>query len=298
MKSEDAGTPRSSSFGLTALVSHPEKPLVLPGVANALTARIAEDVGFEAVYISGAGIANTYLGAPDVGLLTLSELIAQVSAVRSAVDIPIVVDADTGFGNALNVRRSITELARAGANAVQLEDQVTPKRCGHFADKRVIPREEMVGKIRAALDARPSEDFLVIARTDARAVHSLTDALDRAARYQEVGADILFVEAPEGDDEMRLIGKSLDAPLVANMVEGGRTPLKSSDELTELGFTIQLYANAAMRAGILATQHMLQHLRASGDTRDVLDQMVSWDERQRLVGKPEYDALSERYGAG
>lgn len=298
MTSKRATTSGSGGGELRALISDAEHPLLLPGVPNALTARIVEEAGFGAVYLSGAGIANSFLGAPDVGLLTMTELVVHVAAVRSAVSLPIVVDADTGFGNALNVRRTIVELGRAGADAVQLEDQVAPKRCGHFTGKSVIPTEEMVGKIQAALDSRPSDDFLVIARTDARAVHGLEDALDRVGRYREAGADVVFVEAPEGEDELRRIGENLDVPLVANMVEGGRTPLLSSAELAKLGFTVQLYANAAMRAGMLAMQRMLAHLRATGDTRAVLDEMVTWQERQRLVRKPEFDALSQRYPSG
>lgn len=280
---------------LLDLVNDSTQALVLPGAPNALTARIVEDTGFDAVYLSGAGITNSFLGSPDIGLLTLSELIAHVAAVRAAVEIPIVVDADTGFGNAINVQRTVRDLARAGADAIQLEDQTSPKRCGHFEGKDVISADEMVGKIRAALDARPHDEVLVIARTDARAELGLEEACDRARRYVDAGADIAFVEAPQTAEELRHIGKQIDAPLVANMVEGGKTPLMSVEELTELGFGVHLYANAAMRAGIAGMQRVLGHLRETGSTSDVLDEMASFSERQRLVRKPLFDELDQRY---
>lgn len=280
---------------LRELVSDRARPLLLPGAPNALTARLVEDAGFDAVYLSGAGIANSFLGVPDIGLLTLSELTQHVAATRDAVGIPIVVDADTGFGNAINTRRTVRELARAGADAIQLEDQTSPKRCGHFDGKEVIPADEMVGKLRAALDARPDDDVLIIARTDARAELGLDEACDRAGRYLEAGADIVFVEAPQSADELRRIGKELDAPLVANLVEGGKTPLMSADDLAELGFTVHLYANAAMRAGIAAMQQVLGHLHRTGSTSDVLDDLATFEERQRLVRKPWFDQLDRRY---
>ena len=281
---------------LRSRIGDPDKPLLLPGAPNALTARVIEDLGFEAVYVSGAGIANTFLGSPDVGLVTETELVAHVSAIRDAVALPIIVDADTGFGNAVNMGRTVRDLARAGADAIQIEDQVSPKRCGHFSGKAVIPVGEMVGKVTAAVDARPHEDVLIIARTDARAELGLDEAISRAQRYQAAGADALFVEAPRDETELRRVGESLEGPLVANMVEGGLTPMASSADLGKLGFTMHLYANAAMRAGVLGMQEVLTHLRDTGDTGEVMDRMVSWQERQRLVRKPEHDALDARYG--
>jgi 2,3-dimethylmalate lyase len=281
---------------LRRLISNPAQPLLLPGAPNALTARIIEDSGFGAVYLSGAGITNSFLGAPDIGLLTLTELAQHVAAARDAVSLPLVVDADTGFGNAINTGRTVRELARAGADAIQLEDQTAPKRCGHFAGKGVITTEEMLGKLHAALDARPHDDVLIIARTDARAELGLDEACDRASAYRDAGADAVFVEAPTDATELRAIGERLDAPLVANMVEGGITPLLSSRELATLGFTVHLYANAAMRAGMAAMARVLGQLRDTGTTEGVLDEMASWAERQRLVRKPDFDELDTKYG--
>lgn len=272
-------------------------PLLLVGAPNALTARVVEEAGFEAVYLSGAGIANTFLGAPDIGLFGLAELRDHVAAVRGAVGLPLVVDIDTGFGNALGVQRTVRELARAGADAVQLEDQVAPKRCGHFAGKAVIPVGEMVGKIHAALDARAGDGDgpLLIARTDARAVEGFDAACARAVRYHEAGADIVFVEAPRTREELAEIPRRVPGPQVANMVEGGLTPLLPLAELEEMGFAIALYANTAMRAAVAGMQPVLRHLREHGDTRGLDDRIISWAERQSLVRKPAYDALDAKY---
>jgi 2-methylisocitrate lyase-like PEP mutase family enzyme len=290
-----SSSPRSH---LRRRITEGETPLLLAGAPNALTARVAEEVGFEAVYISGAGIANTYLGAPDIGLVALPELAAHVAAIRDAVQVPLVVDADTGFGNALNMQRTMRTLERAGADAVQIEDQVAPKRCGHFAGKSVIDTAEMVGKIRAALDARHDEDLLVIARTDARAVYGLDAAIERALAYRDAGADAIFIEAPRTRDELAEIPRRVAAPHVANMVEGGLTPLVPLRELAEMGFSIALYANTAMRGGIRGMRDALQHLLDHGDTREVGDRIVSWQDRQSLVRKPKFDALDEKYGFG
>ncbi|MGH3098793.1 MAG: isocitrate lyase/PEP mutase family protein [Streptosporangiales bacterium] len=277
-------------------VGRPADPLLLPGAPNALTARVLEEAGFEAVYVSGAGVTNSFLGAPDVGLLGLSEIAAHVAAMREAVDVPLVVDADTGFGNALNVQRTIRELERAGANAVQLEDQVTPKRCGHFAGKSVIDAGEMTGKVRAAVDARTDDDLLVIARTDARAELGLAEACDRANRYVEAGADAAFVEAPRDRDELALIPRKVPGPHVVNMVEGGLTPILPLSELGELGFTIVLYANTAMRAAIAGMKKAAADLRRQGDSLALSVDIASWEERQDLVRKGTYDERAERYG--
>lgn len=270
-------------------------PLLLAGAPNALTARVAEEVGFEAVYLSGAGITNTYLGAPDIGLITLTELVAHVSAVRDAVELPLVVDADTGFGNALSAQRTVRTLERAGADAIQIEDQVAPKRCGHFAGKGVIDAAEMVGKIRAALDARVDDDLVLIARTDARAELGMDAAVERALAYRDAGADVIFIEAPQTREEMAEIPRRVAAPHVANMVEGGLTPLVPLQELGEMGFAIALYANTAMRGAVRGMRGALQHLLDNGDTLDIGDRIISWGERQSLVRKPEFDALDEKY---
>jgi 2-methylisocitrate lyase-like PEP mutase family enzyme len=270
-------------------------PLLLPGAPDALTARVIEALGFEAVYITGAGVTNARLGVPDLGLITLSELADTVEGVREAVALPIVVDADTGFGGPLNVRRTVQTLERRGANAIQLEDQTFPKRCGHFTGTEVIPVAEMVAKLDAALDARADESLLIIARTDARQMLGLEAALERAALYREAGADVIFVEAPRTADELAEIGRRIDAPLVVNMVEGGATPQLSAGELSALGFAIVLYANAALRGAVHGMQAVLEHLKRTGSTAGALQQMIGWEERQRLVGKPLFDALSERY---
>jgi 2-methylisocitrate lyase-like PEP mutase family enzyme len=270
-------------------------PLLLPGAPDALTARVIEALGFEAVYITGAGVTNARLGVPDLGLITLSELADTVEGVREAVALPIVVDADTGFGGPLNVRRTVQTLERRGANAIQLEDQTFPKRCGHFTGTEVIPAADMVAKLDAALDARADESLLIIARTDARQMLGLEAALERATLYREAGADVIFVEAPRTADELAEIGRRIDAPLVVNMVEGGATPQLSAGELSALGFAIVLYANAALRGAVHGMQAVLEHLKRTGSTAGALQQMIGWEERQRLVGKPLFDALSERY---
>ena len=270
-------------------------PLILPGAPDALTARVIETLGFEAVYITGAGVTNARLGVPDLGLITLSELADTVEGVRAAVSIPIVVDADTGFGGPLNVRRTVQTLERRGANAIQLEDQTFPKRCGHFTGTEVIPAAEMVAKLHAALDARGDPDTLIIARTDARQMLGLQDALDRAQRYREAGADLIFVEAPESAGELAEIGRRIDAPLLVNMVEGGATPQLPASELSALGFSVVLYANAALRGAVHGMQVVLTQLRRTGSTAGALEQMVGWEERQALVGKPLFDELSDCY---
>lgn len=269
--------------------------LLVPGAANALAAKIIEDTGFEAIYVTGAGISNMHLGAPDIGLITLSELADHVGAMRDAVGLPLMVDADTGFGNALNTRRTIQVLERAGANAIQLEDQVFPKRCGHFAGKAVIPTDEMVGKIKAAVDARVNGDLMIVARTDARAPNGFADAMERAERYIEAGADMTFVEAPLNKDELAAIARDLPVPQIVNMVAGGLTPLVGRAALAEMGFAFVLYANAALQAAIHAMQTVLGSLKENGSLDAVMGQIAGFEERQRAVGKPLYDALEQKY---
>jgi 2-methylisocitrate lyase-like PEP mutase family enzyme len=270
--------------------------VLLPGAANALAARIIEDLGFEAVYLSGAGLTNTYLGLPDLGFVSLPQVADHTAAIRDAVELPIVVDADTGFGNALNVRHTIRTLERAGASAVQIEDQVSPKRCGHFSGKDVISTQEMLGKIKAAVDARHDENLLVMARTDARASHGFAAAIDRAAAFIEAGADITFVEAPESVEEIRAIPQRLSAPQLVNMVVGGRTPIMDFSELDSMGFKLILYANAALQGAVLGMQNALNHLKREGRL-DGSGPVASFRERQRLVQKDLFDELEERYAA-
>jgi 2-methylisocitrate lyase-like PEP mutase family enzyme len=270
----------------------------LPGAANAMFARVIEDLGFEAVYVTGAGIANMHLGAPDIGLTTLSEVSGAVAAIADAVAVPIVVDADTGFGNALNMRRTVRVLERAGAAGLQIEDQVFPKKCGHFAGKEVIPAEEMVAKIKAAVDARQDGDLQIIARTDARAIEGIDRAIARAHAYVEAGADATFVEAPTDLAEMARIGRELPAPQVANIVFGGKTPDPGRERLAEMGFSAVLYANAALQAALRASYEVLAALRDTGSLEAVADRLATFEERQRAVAKPEWDALEERYRVG
>ncbi len=268
---------------------------LLPGAANALTARVIEDIGFKAIYVTGAGVTNTYLGMPDIGLISVTELAGNVAAMREAAALPLVVDADTGFGNAINVRRTIKTLERAGANAIQLEDQDFPKRCGHFSGKHVIPRGEMVQKIHAAVDARTDPDLVILARTDAIAVNGFEDAIERASAYIEAGADMTFVEAPRSEDEMRDIPKRLRVPQLVNIVAGGLTPMMEFDKLAAMGFTMILYANAALQASVAGMQKVLGHLHTRGSLDGVMPLLAGFEERQRLVSKPQFDALEKKY---
>jgi 2-methylisocitrate lyase-like PEP mutase family enzyme len=272
--------------------------LLIPGAPNALTARIIEAAGFAAVYVTGAGLANSYLGAPDLGLTTVTEVADHVAAIREAVSVPVIVDADTGFGNALNMRRTVRLLERAGANAIQIEDQVFPKRCGHFDGKEVIPTPEMVGKIKAAADARDDPGLMIIARTDARATEGMDRALDRARAYAEAGADALFVEAPQSLDELRRIPLAVPGIHLANMVFGGKTPLLPRGELASMGFAGILYANAALQAAMLAMKEVIAHLHAHGSLAGAEDRLISFTERQRLVDFDRFKALESRYRTG
>lgn len=283
--------------GLRALIEQATSPILLPGAPNALTARVIEQAGFGAVYVSGAGVTNTYLGMPDLGLMSVTELVGHVAAMAESVSIPLVVDADTGFGNALNVRRTVQLLERAGASAIQLEDQTLPKRCGHLDGKTIVPAAEMAGKIRAAVDARRNAETLIIARTDAVAVEGLEPALERAERYAEAGADVLFVEALRTKDDMAaaLARLSHRAPMLANMVEGGKTPVLPSAELQSLGYSIAIFPGGTVRALSFALQGYLQSLREHGTTTPWLPQMLSFDKLNDVIGTPEMLALGKRY---
>lgn len=284
--------------GLRARVeqAHSDRsPIVVPGAYDALSARLIAGLGFPAVYVTGAGLANSRFGVPDIGLHGLGELCDQVAAFAEVVEVPLIVDADTGFGNAVTLTRVVRRLERAGASAIQIEDQVWPKKCGHFTGKDVISVAEMTSKVRAAVDSRSSEDTLIIARTDARATEGLNAALERAAAYRDAGADVLFVEAPSSREELQAVGRRFDVPLVANMVEGGVTPITSRDELGEWGYSIILYANAALRAAQRNVTAVLDRLRREGSTIGADDLIVTWQERQEAVGKSYFDELEERY---
>ena len=269
--------------------------LLVPGAANALAARVIEDLGFEAVYLSGAGLTNSLWGMPDLGFISLPELAQHTVAIREAVNLPIIVDADTGFGNALNVWHCVRVLEQAGADAIQIEDQIMPKKCGHFANKSVIPVDEMVGKIKAAVDGRICENLVIIARSDALSVEGFESAIERAQRYIEAGADVTFVEAPENIDLMRNIPQRLPVPQVVNVVVGGKTPVVAQKDLAAMGFGLVLYANVALQGAIAGMQQALAHLKNNGRIDETNAQVASFTERQRLVKKPLFDELENKY---
>jgi 2-methylisocitrate lyase-like PEP mutase family enzyme len=268
-----------------------------PGAANALFARVIEDLGFEVVYFTGAGFANMQLGAPDIGLTTMTEVAETVRAIADSVSVPIIVDGDTGFGNAINLVRTIRVLERAGASGIQIEDQVFPKKCGHFAGKAVIPVGEMVQKIKAAVDTRRDGDLQIIARTDARAIEGFNAAMERAQAFIEAGADATFVEAPVSIEELARIPRELAAPQVANIVYGGKTPDPGRERLAEMKFSLVLYANAALQAALKAAYEVLSQLKSSGSLASVADRLTSFEARQRTVAKAAWDAIEARYRA-
>ncbi|MCB4771582.1 isocitrate lyase/PEP mutase family protein [Ancylobacter sp. Lp-2] len=277
-------------------------PIVAPGVYDCLSALVAARAGFEAVMVSGAGVAASALGVPDLGLVTFSEALNQTRAIVSAVDIPVIADCDTGYGNPLNVYRTVREFQAAGVAALFIEDQVAPKRCGHFAGKDVVPTEEMFQKIRAAVDARTDPDLILIARTDARALHGPEEALIRARAYSEAGADAIFIEAPLTRTEL---ADNVDAlaplgiPLMANMAEGGRTPLLSIPELTELGYAIITYPGALQKTALRAMTDLMASLKLTGGLGEFYpEKMFSLDERSALLGLDRFLERGNRYADG
>lgn len=271
--------------------------ITVPGTANAMFARVIENLGFDAIYVSGAGIANMALGAPDIGLTTLTEVAEATAAIADAVSLPIIVDADTGFGNAVNMVRTIRMLERAGAAGIQIEDQVFPKKCGHFSGKDVISTSEMVQKIKAAVDARIDGNIQIIARTDAAAVEGFDRAMERAHAFVEAGADMTFVEAPITVEELARIPSELAVPQIANIVFGGRTPDPGREQLTQMGFSLVLYANAALQAALKASYEVLEALKRDGSLTSVSDRLATFDERQKAVAKDHWDQLETRYSA-
>jgi 2-methylisocitrate lyase-like PEP mutase family enzyme len=275
-----------------------EKPIVVaPGVYDALTAALAAEAGFPALYVSGAAIAYTRLGRPDIGLVSMAEVADTVALIRDRVASPLVVDADTGYGNALNVARTVRLFERAGASAIQLEDQTLPKRCGHLDEKAVVPAAEMAGKIAAALDARRSTETLIVARTDAVAVEGFERAIERAHLYAEAGADILFVEAPRTTDQLQAIATALGPvrPLMANMVEGGRTPLMSARDLEALGFALVIFPGAIVRALAHAARELYAALKRDGTTDAFRGRMFDFDALNALIGTPQMLEQGHRY---
>jgi 2-methylisocitrate lyase-like PEP mutase family enzyme len=271
--------------------------VLVPGAFNALSARVIEDLGFEAIYVTGAGVTNMWFGLPDQGFMGLHEIADHTARIRDAVGLPLIVDADTGFGNALNVRHTVRVLERAGADCIQFEDQVAPKRCGHFSGKDVISTEEAVNKIKAAVDARTDPDLLIMARTDAAATLGFEAAIERAQKFSEAGADILFVEAVTTADEIRSLPQRLHKPQLMNMVIGGKTPIFDAEELAGLGYGIVLYANAALQGAVAGMQKALTVLRETRRVDEDPALVVPFAERQRLVRKPELDALEKRYAS-
>jgi len=269
--------------------------LVVPGAFNALSARVIADQGYEAAYLTGAGLTNMYYGAPDLGIIGLRDVAECTARMREVIDLPLIVDGDTGFGNAVNVWHTVRTLEAAGADAIQLEDQTFPKRCGHFAGKDVAPLPEMLAKIRAAADARRDNNFLIIARTDSRATLGFDAAIDRANQFSEAGADILFVEAVESLEEVRQLPKLFDKPQLINIVIGGKTPALDASELGQMGFGIILYANAALQGAVLGMQRALGSLKQNGRLEENSGLVAPFLERQRLVNKPLYDELEKRY---
>lgn len=269
--------------------------ILLPGVANPLGALIANEIGYEALYVTGAGVSNMNLGVPDIGLISLDDIVDAVMKIRHVVDLPLVVDADTGFGSAVNTYNTVRRLERAGASAIQIEDQVFPKKCGHFDGKAVISSGEMVDKIKAAVDARTDPDLMIVARTDARATDGFDAAIDRAAAYAEAGADILFVEALLNTDEMKKVPTLLSTPLIMNIVFGGKTPPMPLEELENTGYRFALYANAALQSAMWGMQRVLGELKETGSLEGVKDYLASFAERQRIIRKSDFDALETRY---
>jgi carboxyvinyl-carboxyphosphonate phosphorylmutase len=269
--------------------------IVAPGAFDALSARLIEQAGFPAVYVTGAGVASSRLGVPDIGLTTMNEALDTAKNIVSATNIPVICDTDTGYGNAINLIRTVTEFERIGVAAIQIEDQITPKRCGHTEGKQLITKEEMVKKIEAFQYAKRS-DLVLIARTDAIAVNGFDDAIDRARAYGQAGADVLFVESPRTIEEMKRIPEVLDVPLLVNMVEGGgKTPLLPVKELETMGFRIAIYPTSAWMAAIKAMQGVLKELKKKGSTDGYAAHMVSFQEMFEVVGLSQYEALEEKY---
>jgi 2-methylisocitrate lyase-like PEP mutase family enzyme len=281
----------------TLLARLKRKPIVVaPGVYDAFTALVAEQAGFATLYVSGAAIAYTRLGRSDVGLTTMNEVAGTVGLIRDRVSAHLVVDADTGYGNALNVAQTMRLFERAGASAIQLEDQDFPKRCGHFDDKRLVPAGEMIGKIKAALDARHAPETLVIARTDAVAVEGFERAMERAFAYREAGADMLFVEAPKTEGELARIGAALaGTPLLANMVEGGKTPVLPAATLEALGFALVIFPGGIVRALARTTADYYASLAAHGTSEPFRANMLDFEGLNALIGTPQLLALAKTY---
>ncbi len=272
------------------------KPLVIPGVYDAIGAKIAEKVGFQAMFQTGYGTSATLFGMPDYGFIGATETLDNARRICRAVSVPVIVDSDTGYGNALSVWKLVRELEAAGASGMFLEDQRWPKRCGHMKGKEVITQEEYTEKLGAAVDARQSKNFIIVARTDARATEGLDAAIERGLQNKKTGADAIFIEAPRSLEEMKTIGKAIKAPLVANMIEGGATPMSSSETLHKLGFKIILYPLSVLFANTFATMNILKELKKTGTTAKFKQKVVNFDQFNDLVELPKFQKLEKKYG--
>ena len=272
-----------------------EEILIAPGVYDAYLARCVEQAGFEAVYMTGAGVSQSRLGLPDLGLLSFTEMLDQAGRIADAVDLPLIADADTGYGNAMNVARTIRAYERAGVSACHIEDQQSPKRCGHFDEKRVVAQKEMASKLKAALDARSDPDFVIIARTDARTVEGLEAALERANAYVETGADMIFVESPLSEEELGVIGQTVKAPLLANMVESGKTPVLPAERLQALGFSVVIHPGSIGRFIGKQLEGFLKQFRTDRSTLSQLDQMLTFSEQNEIVDLEGHLQRAKRY---
>ena len=277
------------------LLKNKSKPLVIPGVYDAIGAKIVEKVGFEAMFQTGYGTSATLFGMPDYGFIGSTETVDNARRICRAVSTPVIVDVDTGYGNALTVDKLVRELEVAGASGIFLEDQKWPKRCGHMQGKEVIPKDEYAEKLQAAIDARSNKDFIIVARTDARAIEGLDNAIERGLYYKKIGADVIFIEAPKNIQEMSKIGNAIDAPLVANMIEGGVTPISSVSKLHKMGFKIILYPLSVLFSNTYASLQILRELKRSGSTVKLKKNMVNFDQFNEIVELSKYKKLEKQY---
>jgi len=270
--------------------------IMAPGVADAMNARIVVKEGFEAIYMTGSGTASTRLGLPDIGLLTMTEMVDNAERIADAAEIPLIADADTGYGNPINVMRTVRAYERAGVAAIHIEDQQWPKRCGHFSGKTLVAAEEMVSKVKAAVDSKQDGDFMIIARTDAYSVEGYNAAMDRAAMYVEAGADIIFVEELRTVEQLAEVPRRFKVPALYNMGGSGKTPFLTADEIEQLGFSVVIYPNFIMRAAIHAAQSVLRELKSTGSLEGIFKRLSGWEERHELLRMSEIQALEKKYG--
>jgi methylisocitrate lyase len=271
-----------------------EKLLVAPGAFDGLSARLVERAGFPLIYVTGGGIARS-MGYPDMGLLTMSEVLARVKNIVDVTSVPVIADADTGYGNAINVTRTVREFESIGVAGIHLEDQVTPKKCGHYEGKLLVTEQEMVKKIEAAVESRADSNFVIIARTDARAVEGLERALQRGKRYLEAGADMLFIEAPQSIEEIRTIAESLSVPLLINMFKGGKTPLVPMDQLQQWGYRVAIVPSPLQLAAVHAMQKLLAGLKAHGSLEPFSEEMITFQERDEIVDLKKYQEMERKF---